>query len=496
MQAAGHRSDWKADPATVAWSLAGLLMAGLTYWWGVAATPEGDWNSIRLYPSFLLAAGISPYNLPGVGPVTGWIYGPVMPFLHLPATLAPSLTSVMMTSALINLVALLAPLAVIVHAAARESGADAAGKYTRQLLLLSLVPLLPALRGYMTSITCDPPAIGLTLLSCWRLAAAGPAGRKRDLAAAALLAVLAVWTKQTLVGVILGQLLYLVLFERPRARLLPYLAWLALTGAAVTAALVGTFGWDRLFINLWLVPAGHPLKSGSALWGIGIDLARQVLPMAGLLAFYAWKVRTGKMAAPSPVIGRHLGMLVTVGVVLLPFGLLGGAKLGGAGNSFHAVAFFFCAVLVALVATWPRGARPELRLVGLATVGAGMGALILGAECGFRLAPSPRLELQAAVARARPQEVYFPYNPLVTWWTEKTAYHAEYGLMDQAMAGYGSSRSHYLAHLPPRMRIVIYPPNPAGELAPQIFSDLQRRLEEPGDERIYVRPGTALENPK
>jgi hypothetical protein len=84
--------------------------------------------------------------------------------------------------------------------------------------------------------------------------------------------------------------------------------------------------------------------------------------------------------------------------------------------------------------------------------------------CAARLAgPHPWRPLtehyrQAEIlARSFPDQIWFPWNPLVTLYGENCLYHAEDGLYVRFLAGHALTLAHARAHLPRQMSVIALP---------------------------------------
>ena len=476
------------------WSILCAAALILAYWSTVASTPAFDWNATRIYPAFLLAGGVSPYATATSGPVTGWIYGPVMPLFYLPATLAPTLTSAVLVSGVINLLVLAGPMVLIVNDASRRAGLALRERGAILLGLLGLLPALPVLRSYLIWIHCDQVAIGLTLLSCWFLARFRCESSELNLGVAAVLAALAVWTKQIAVMLPLTQLLYLGGLRRDFRLFWRYLLWLLGAGAGTSAVAVLIFGTGPLVFCLWVVPGGHRLMG----WAVFLRYAWVFVSHAGpCLALTLLLARFARKAPAQPAHDFQkdlLGLLLVTATGEIPMNLLAACKEGSNTNSFHALPLFFLAVFVALVAAagWWRPRIPPARAAIAAGVVALAGATLLLTDSAFRLTPATRLEQARAIAERHLGHVYFPQNPLIVWWTERKPQPLELGLVDLSLAGFPITRVRYFESLPQDLQMVVYRNGQAG-MAVQIFPGFKRR-EAPGVFDLYAGPTLAPAN--
>jgi hypothetical protein len=178
-------------------------------------------------------------------------------------------------------------------------------------------------------------------------------------------------------------------------------------------------------------------------------LALFVTPWVLLLLL--WR-RPGLAPANATAAGRFLRCATFAALATLPVGCLAFCKIGGATNSLHAGAYLFPALLLAWLA--PRPPRP---LPTLAVVTA---ALALHAP-NFRDLPwrpdVRHLELADQFARANPGRLWFPLDPLVTFYTDGKLYHVEDGLVTRFLAGYGVREQDFRRNLPAQLTAVVYP---------------------------------------
>lgn len=343
------------------------------------------------------------------------------------------------------------------------------------LIFFGFIPVFPVLINYLRCIMVDQVAIGLTLLSSWFLVRSIHEPNKGRLGWAAILAVLAVWTKQIAVIIPLAQLFYLGFFRRDRSRLLRYTVWLLGTGAAISVCMVLVFGLEPLVFNLWIVPGAHALKGWTAFANdVGIFVA-QAVPCVVLTGVLATFVRKAPEQPAAGFLKDLIGLLLTIAAVEFPLNLLGANKVGGGLNSFHAVPLLFTAAMLTFIAAagWWQARLFGPRLMLTASLSALVGLAFLLKEIPFRLSPMPDLEAGRIIAAQYRGQVYFPDNPLIVWWTERKIHHLEYGLVDQAVGGFSVTKKRYFEYLPEIPRVVIYPKGRTG-LSLQIIPALRR----------------------
>ncbi|HVU25129.1 MAG TPA: hypothetical protein VHE13_13465 [Opitutus sp.] len=451
-------------------ALAAAAGAVVYLWLGWCAFPASNWNELRLAPTFALVHGTTVYPPADGGPLSTWIYGPVGLLANLPATLASSATVAVGVAGAINLLVLVAPLAVLSFGLA-DLKAD--GGPPRVLALALAVLLLPA-----TSLqfqVADHAAIALGLLACFCLARAPG----RGVLAAAALGVLAVGAKQTAVFLIPAQAAWLLAAgEGAAAR--RYVAWCLVLGAALFIVAGLAFGFPGLLVNLVQIPARLP-------WGdIGDKLARRALLLAlhltlpWLLLF--WLHRRWHRPDRSSASGRLLGLAAFAGIALAPIGLVSLFKIGGDVNMLH----WWFYLMPALVAAWLAVARPAPRAQALAVA-----IVLLARVPEFRSLPvQPQiagLHHAERIARANPGRIWFPYNPLVTWFTDRRFYHVEDGIATRHLAGRGLREPTFRRHLPARLTAIVYPAGMADHFALQLLPEFSE-ARAAGAWIIYTRP--------
>lgn len=468
-----NRPATPSPPASLGERMALAFCVGaiaLALWSAVCATPRLDWNAARLMPAFVLAGGGKIYFPPGEGPALGWIYGPVMPAVMTPAALLPTITSAMLAAACINAAFLLTPLLVGVNFLAR--GAGFAGRERAWLVVLCAGAALavPWIANSLVFITADNVVVGLALWSCLCLASSGSDGRGAWFAA--LLAALAVWTKQLAIGVPAAQLLWLAWSGGLRVAV-RHAGRLLAAGVLVAAVCVAVFGWEELRFNLWTVPSHHPLKGGAEFWfGQLGALAMACLPCVVLFA-----ILRRSAAAPNPA----ASLVAAVALAQLPLGALGASKIGGGENSFHAIYYFAAAAGLQLAASGGAAqAWLRQRWMVLACVASLGGLVVVSNQTNWRLTPAVQLEASRALAADHPGEILFPRNPLVTWWTERKIYHLEYGYFDQALAGFPPTPARLASGLPAHVRYVVYQDDGVDHPFVRLLPGFERAVRGPG----------------
>jgi hypothetical protein len=412
------------------------MAAGARLWTSYCVFPWADWNTIRLAPTFMLGSGQTPY--PGLAgdALTTWIYGPVPLFTQLPATLAASTAPALLIADGTNLLWNLVPLALAIWAATKTSLDDAPGlRVWAFLLCLAVWP-----NSSLQYLQADNIAIAFGLVSNLLLTRARPGGAPA--AMAALGAALAVWSKQTSLGLILAQLIWLLLSVGWRAAV-RHALWGTLFGGSIGALFIARFGFAPLWLNLVEVPGHIPLCA---------DLWQRTRELAPHLAGYVLLPAAGVMVFRRSVWRRNSMWLLPAltWLCLLPTSVISVYKIGGTSNSLNGFLYLLVPASLALV-VWIQRWNLRVASIGLAVL-----AMVVSLQ---QLALSPRIawqpltqHLQEAdeLARQFPGEIYFPWNTLVTYFTDHRFYHAEDGIYTRHIAGFGSEATVLRRNLPPR----------------------------------------------
>ncbi|HUL54556.1 MAG TPA: hypothetical protein VLT83_14225 [Opitutaceae bacterium] len=437
-------------PSPVRRLASGLVFAAATaavalwLWSCLCRFPVHGWNAIRLAPSFMWWAGVTPYPGPSAGPVTTWIYGPLPLILQWPATLMGGATSALLAAGVINLLLAVAPLAVAIRAQA----APATSRQTRLAALLLTLACWPA----VNLIFCQA---GNAAIACGLLAGAVVAGAApRDSArlwTAAALAALALWSRQTELGPVLGQIAYLGLRHGRRAALTQTLR-AAAAGGFFGLVFGGVFGAEGLIYNMFVIPAALPFVTFA-------DKVKSLVYTGDIAAYLL-----AYLIVPAVVVGVRVRRFlhrdhpalapVLVFAWSVPFDLAGFFTVGGNVNSFHAAVYLLPAAALWLVERSQRaGAWSGAVPVGL--------ALALALQ-GMPLGPLPMkpqltgLRQGAALARQLPGQIYFPWNPLLTYFSDGRFYHVEDGLITRSIAGRPVPPAVVKSGLPPALCVVAY----------------------------------------
>jgi hypothetical protein len=438
--------------------------------------PNSDWAGARLMPLWVWLQDGGLYQGPDRGVVYNTIYAPLSYLVYSPVLLCVDSLAAVLTASAIGLVWYFAPVAL-------AAGGQARGRlgWTAALAGVAGFGLVSyrsrALGMSIEGTIHDCPALGLGALAVLLLARDRGAGA-RGLAAPALLAVLAVWSKQVMAPLAVVLPVWALLAHGPR-RALACLGWLLAWAVASVAVAALCLDREALWFNVIVLPARHPWCA---------PFPRCVLSVV----YHGYRELWLAAAAVSLLVllerphrdpGRHPWFLfVLAGLAQLPTAFLARVKLGGSSNSFSPPLYFFLlAVLVYLLEFLrdPARAAAVARAVrvGLAVGMAGLAGLQVGESADFLkgyAGPGRSKErLVTAYLRGHPGEAWFPWNPLPHALVEGRACHFAYGLFDRELGGFPIHDHHLLQYVPPGCVRVCFPP---GRRAHRPIACLERLL--------------------
>ena len=405
------------------------------------------WNETRLAPAFAIRDGINPYPPIDGGPLSTWIYGPIGIFINLPATLAQTPLAAVRIAGIINSIVVLLPLVVIFLGSAELR---ARGKVICGLALALSILLVP--QPNLVLQVADHTAIACGLLSLWCLARE-PKPSSGRLATIVALTVLAVWSKQIAVFLVAAHVGFLLL-NGQRAAVWRYLAWFTLFNIVALVAFAWAFGFGNLWLNLVDIPA----RLGWANFSERLMMRRwslvgQIgLPIAGL--FSLWRAR--RWPSRERESGRFFQLGALAYSAMLPIGLFAFFKVGGDTNLLHSWDYLMPAALLWwLGSEQPSRFREASSLVMIA-------AFALALHVSDFVAPPSRPYTQhfdsaAALTTRYPQGIWFPQNPVITYYTDHKLWHSEDGVSTRFLAGYGIHEADFRRHLPPKLQAIAYP---------------------------------------
>jgi len=139
----------------------------------------------------------------------------------------------------------------------------------------------------------------------------------------------------------------------------------------------------------------------------------------------------------------------------LPSSMASLMKIGGTINSLQSFTYWLPPVLLVALVTVRAHRRAAWIWAGVAVASFSICAVRLARVREYSWRPFIEHYRQAEyLARSLPNEIWFPWHPLVTIYSENRFYHAEDGLYVRFLAGHAITLTHAHAHLPPHMCVI------------------------------------------
>ena len=450
-----------------------VILAWLYGGW-IARMPITEWSAARVTTSVAFATGHPLYSPETSGPMQANIYGPVRALLYTPAALATTPTGALVIGGMLNVAAALLPLLVTALAGRWRDPRRRLHGLVAFAFVTGAILLSTPTRYIVSWLHVDAPAVGLGLLACLALMPRDntvplrgsrggdtvPPGLNRLLIASCF-AALATWSKQ--VDILLVPALALCLAIAWGARhAIRFLCWAAAVGIAWSVFFFSVHGWEETWFNVVVVPAEHKWQPG---WTIWIAIVEIVIASS----FFVLPIALALRGRPGSDNGRWASFVqalrcerwtipVVVAVCLAPTSIIGRTIFGGAQNSFHSVYFMAAAAMLVLVDQPARSGRPPLLHVAtlITIVVAMLGHGNPGVAQLSQIENNPQHAAYEFALR-HPDEAYIPLHPLSTLMADGKLYHFDQAVaVDRRRAGIPPTEEHYRAHLPARMRYVLY----------------------------------------
>jgi hypothetical protein len=377
----------------------------------------------------MAAAGEPVYSPPGQGVIGTWMYGPIPIWLFQPATWMPDISSASLMAGAINILFQLTAIAI----ACTVWPAKFLNSGHRLAAFLIVVAAWP--EAAWRFIQADNYAVAFGLLSACCLIRI----REKPIYGwcAALSAAMAVACKQTSLGIPLAQFAWIATTQ-PRQIIRDQALRLVAASAGIVIVSLLAFDPAGLWYNLVRLPSLIPLTDQSS---------KRLLDLLPLLSVH-WVLPPLilLMARKLPCPAGGLRMVWFLWIFSLPLGVISLLKAGGTINSLQGLQLVLPALALAAV-TW-LASRTWLKLLP---------AILASVLLGIRLLILPHMPVRpltlhlsegVALARANPDSLWFPWNPMVTYYAEGKIFHAEDGFYVRNLANQPVSYVHARKYLP------------------------------------------------
>lgn len=460
-------------PSRFQWWWAGLavLVAGLWLWINFCRFPSYSWNDIRLVPTFMAVLGEPVYTLPGAGVITTWMYGPAPLWIWSPAVLGSSAISALLIADFVNLSLTVVAIALT----CAYWPVTGISRTTRWFAFAAIIAVWPD--HAFRFLQADNIAIAFALFAQLLLINSSRENlSERSWVAAAATAV-AMACKQTSLGILIAQLIWLAC-EYDRKTALTYLAQTLSIGGLLAIIAIWQFGAENLWFGMLSIAAHLPWAEnpGARI----IELAPILLVQWGapLLAIICIGKRLFTKSHP-------LQLPLLAWLCCLPLGIFGLLTTGGSTNnmqSFHLIAAPL--ILVGLSACSGRVSHFYRPLTSALIIGV-IGLRILQADIAPIRPALTKVEEATTLQAAYPQQIWLPWNPLVSYFEDNAFYHSEDGLYVRFITGNTVSVSHAKAHLPSQFRAMAFPSRDMQWNIANLLAEPGHQTRQMGDWIIY-----------
>lgn len=431
--------------------------------------PQDEWNDIRLARSFALVYGFKIYNgCHELGPVFGTIHPPISHIAYLWVALIRQPTLALVTGSAFSYALILGVLLWFHLQACSARSAEQRQMQVFAFLSCGLAVIhTEGIAEAVGSIHADAISIFFATLAVGTALQAHPTGRGRWLGSA-LCAVLAVWSKQTMLPIVFPLLVF-AWFRGGFAALSRYFLYLVLSGLGVSLGVIALF-WppQRLLFNILTLSSHKPFPAHVERYVYqGIQAARQdyqvfLIGAAAItiyLIFFNQSRNTGSTAgsiSPAPV------LCFAVFCSLFPGSLAAEITINGAKNDMGACAFFLVLSLTACLSSQAYH-KSGLRIISQIVVTIVLlwnlhPLAIRKTPQAYRNLYSNPTQIAYSYMRLHPGTAYFPYNPLATLLAEGKVYHMDEQLYDREVAGYPVNEVQVRSGVPFNYEVLAVPP--------------------------------------
>jgi hypothetical protein len=379
-------------------------------------------NDMRTAAAVGLHLGFSPYSTPTSGIVTTWIYGPVTLFVFLPAGWAPTAAGSLQISGAINLLLIIAAVLVaVVHFGKTTTG--------RLLSLLAALALWP--KYSLNIVAAEHVAILLAILGVVLM-------ERGSLRWAAVCAVLALFSKQTAIGIPLAQLIWMYQ-KNGVSGLRQHLLRLVACILPIGGLFIARFGFPSLWHSMVVVPGALPWTPNLH-WQLVDDGPYLVAALLTVIGSIVTCRSADKLVLPALTC-----------LCLFPLAAATVFKVGGGAGALD-VCFVWLAPALSVGVESILSQRTQLG-IGFALTVSWYVQLSSG-----RLAIKPVVQrYDQATYLAQDGRAWFPLNPLITLYSAGRYNPDEDGLYERQLGAQPVSSARLRAALPKNLVRVVYP---------------------------------------
>jgi len=417
----------------------------------ILLAPFWDRNASRLVGAFCFKLGLPLYPSPDSGAVQSMNYPPLAAILFWPATLFSTPTHALLAGALLTIFYFYAPVLCVFYYYGKHPPEKNSGSWISIFFLAFVMICLntTSLSYSGFRLHADAPALGLGALACLFCSTG-------SLFASALCAASAIWTKQSLVPLLIALPFYVSIARGGKVALRYSVQLTSVLALFLLLTLTHVKAGDLLFNLIYISrkPWAGPIGNLLPLQWREMFLQHLLLPIMlfafgrPAISFRDWR---------SWITNNPWTLWVIVAFAMTPVALMNRCTAGGDVNAFSLASYYLTiGAFVLLLSHW-ENRRIALCLVALLCVTELPALFHFGLAGILNGLPANPQEVAFNYARAHPGDAYFPWNPLSTLMAEGKLYHFEPAVTDWALAGHPLSEDHYNRYIPAAARIIAYP---------------------------------------
>jgi hypothetical protein len=461
-----------------------MTLAVVIFISSVPETTMDDWSAARLAQAISWVKGYRLYYPPGEGPMLTRFYGPVASIVYTPAAIGSTPVSAMLIGGAISFVLFAASTIWFVLRAARNQN--------RKVILatIALIWLIAArftmLQSLARSVATDTPAIVFAVCACAVLARPGEPIKTGILCG--IFAAMSVWSKQNFCPLVPALMIYALLVGGWRWTFRFSAALLGVI-AIFSGLMILCFGSRELWFNMIHLPVGRPLKDwwlspSRAFWRAVRRIGRDTWPLewlllgAVVLKFWQDPIRSRALEDIQAWARRNPWLLpLIVSLMLLPLSAYAYAQIGGNANIAWAPGYFaLLSIAAALMAGWrevEKVSDPKFQVANSASRLLRM-SLVLSLFAFCFADPRYLSQIRAdfsrwahleynhnsaayTYAKAHPNQIYFPQDPLATLLADGKLYHWEDSIFCLELVGMSLSDKQKIEGVPKDLRAIMFP---------------------------------------
>ncbi len=478
------------------------------YTWSVLPTLMSDtWSQARLVPTLSILHGYKQINALDVGPVQTWMYGPLAALAYMPIGLLESPKATITLGFLLNIAYFFTPifLCLIIKTHRKVNSA-----------LKLICVLMSSLSFYFVAVINSPSLLysafrigpdstslclaSISILLIYKELLNGKKIRVHYLGLSALCLILAIWTKQNVLPLLLLCPIYLAITSSPLYSVY-YVIALSASVILVSTPLVLIFGWDFLRFSMVDFPSNHPswmqesttfsdsILSGNLngvlieeIFGLFLHSIPYIFAFLFLfvLANRAKPLKINSLRKLKFTLTNYPEFLfVFSGIFMAPVAILSKIKWGGDINSFSVCIYFLSippVIMLASILADISFADSKLNsalgiqrvrylfasvtlcsLIVITVIFNPVGLYRQGAASWYMNFVNPSdIEVAFATMKTSGHKVYFPDFQLANLLVRGELFHSMKGIYDRKIGRSELSHDHFAKYIPENFEFVAF----------------------------------------